>query len=510
MARKVIESNKIGDKSFQTERQNLEHFKDCLSKNGNIMLSFATFVHGSHFNIISELADLDLHKFLYGTYPEFSQQPSTFTPRALFEEAYCLASALNFLHEELRLRTGPISCAHMDLKPENILIEGFFDSKTAMTVGRWKIGDFGIAVIEPLDTEAHGSRTGKGQQLAPGDVIRERSINPPREAGPFQAPEMQPNKGLRVSKSSDMWSFGCIIVMILAFSIGGPEEVQQLYKRRHDGYIDDYFYMEGPVVKVEILDWLKYQSENQQLEEHWQWIGECRDLIQDLLTIKKEDRPSAKNTGARLSDISKSSARMSIEKQQLWGLSNQQQPTIILTTSPGDDSNSIQSTQSLETKEEYPVPTHPSASRRPSSTSRDELPAVELSFRPAKANANLSYVKLQTPLNVKKTCLSPSGRRAAFLSETTIYLYQLDILDDTSAPLRRWDAKASPKLITQEAMERCNVFQCPETRQWTSIFLAGSYCALASISKEHNDDTVFFRSPKHPSGLLSCLEGLPM
>ena len=241
MERKVIESNKVGDRIFQTERQNLEHFKDCLSRNDNIMLSFATFVHGSHFNIISQLADLDLHKFLYGNYPEYFQQRSRFTLPALFQEAWCLASALNFLHEELRLRTRPTSCAHMDLKPENILI--FFSSNISVTVGRWKFGDFGIAIIEPWDAEAHGSRIDKGQQLAPGDVIRERSINPPREPGPFQAPEMQPNKGLRVSKSSDMWSFGCIIVLILAFAIGGHEEVQQLYKCRKDGYIDDYFYM---------------------------------------------------------------------------------------------------------------------------------------------------------------------------------------------------------------------------------------------------------------------------
>ena len=490
MARKVIESNKIGDKSFQTERQNLEHFKDCLSKHGNIMLSFATFVHGSQFNIISQLADLDLHKFLYGIYPEFSQQRSRFTLSALFEEAWCLASALNFLHEELRLRTGPISCAHMDLKPENILIEGFFSLNTDMAVGRWKIGDFGIAIIESMGAEARGSRTGEGQQLAPGDVIRERSINPPREPGPFQAPEMQPNKGLHVSKSSDMWSFGCIIAMILAFSIGGPEEVQQLYKCRKDNYVDDYFYTEDRVVKTEILNWLENQTNDQKLKEHWHWIGKCRDLIQKLLTIEKKERPSAEETGTRLLGIKDGSAGMPIEKQQLWGLSNQQQPIIVLPNPARDDNDSLQSTQSLE---DQPVPNHLSVPSRPSLTNHDELLSVKLSFRPSKTSEQTSFVRLEIPPHVKKTFLSPSGQRAAFLSENIVYLYQLDILD---FPLHRWDAKASLKLIPKEAMERWNVFKCSETRQWTSVFLAGSYCALASISREHDDDTVFSRSFK--------------
>ena len=71
-------------------------------------------------------------------------------------------------------------------------------------------------------------------------------------------------------------------------------------------------------MKPEILDWLKYQNENQKLEEYWHWIGECRDLIQDLLTIKKEDRPSAKDTAVRLLRIRDSSAKLPVEKQQLW------------------------------------------------------------------------------------------------------------------------------------------------------------------------------------------------
>ena len=493
IARKVIESTKIGYKSFQTERKNLEQFKNCLSKNENIMMSFATFVHGSQFNIVYRLADLDLHEFLYGRYTGFSQRCTDFTPEALFEEAWCLANALDFLHEELKLRTGKISCAHMDLKPENILIEELLSSSNSgMSVGRWKIGDFGIATIRPVDTEAHETWTSQGQQFTPGDVIRDISMNPPREPGPYQAPEMQPNKGLRVSKSSDMWSFGCIISMVLAFAIGGPKKVEQLYDCREKGYLDDYFYMEGPAVKPEIIDWLRRQTEDHDLKDHWQWIRECKSLIQRLLTIQKEHRPSAEMTGSCLLNISKSSGRIPLAKRKLWGASKQQQPPILLTSSARDDKNSLHSTQSSVINGEHSGSTHPPLPRLSFAVS-DELRSSQSMFRPSLVAQSPSFVRLETPLNVRKACLSPCGRRAAFLSENIVYLYQLDSLDGKPA---RWQAKTYLKRIDKESMSRSETFKCTENRQWTSVFLAGSYCALASTSKEHNEDTVLLRRLK--------------
>lgn len=495
MARKVIESTKLGTKSFYTERHNLQQFKDCLSKNDNIMMSFATFVHGSQFNIISPLADLDLHGFLYGQYPEFSQRCDNYTPGALFQEAWCLASALNFLHEQLNLRTGPISCAHMDLKPENILIEGLLPSlNDEMAVGRWKISDFGIAIIRPLNPEAHGSRTSKEHQLAaPGDVIRDISMNPPRPPGPYQAPEMQPQKGLRVSKSSDMWSFGCIIAMILAFAVGGPKKVNELHDCRKKGHSDDYFYMmEGPAVKPGIINWLKYQREDQNHKEHWQWISECQALILDLLAIKKEDRPSAKKAGMCLLKISKGSGRIPLEKQKLWGASKQDEQTIIFTSSAKADINSLHSTQSFETDGEHMPPNH-MPSPMPSFTASDELRKGQVPFRPLNVTQSSSFIRLETPLNAKKACLSSCGRRAAFLSENAVFLYQIDVLDDEPAC---WKPKSHTKRLKKDAISRYETFECTEARQWTSIFLAGPFCALASTSKEHVEDMVFIRSLK--------------
>ncbi len=509
MARKVIDSTKLGTKSFNTERRNLEQFKGCLSKNDNIMMSFSTFVHGSQFNIISPLADLDLHDFLYGNYGETSQRCTGFTPRALFEEAWCLANALNFLHEQLNLRTGPISCAHMDLKPENILVEGLLPSPNGeMVVGRWKISDFGIAIIRPLDAEAHESRASKEHQLAAlGDVIRDISMKPPRPPGPYQAPEMQPQEGLRVSKSSDMWSFGCIIAMILAFAIGGPEKVRQLLECRKNGHTDDYFYMmEGPAVKPNIVNWLKYQAECQNLKEHRQWISECQILILDLLTVKKEDRPSAEEAGMSLLSMREASGRISLEKQKLWGVTKQEQPTVISTSSARDDINSLHSAQSFETDGERTPPNH-IPPPMPNFTAPDELRIGQVPFKPLNVNHSSSFIRLETPLNVKKACLSSCGRRAAFLSGSAVYLYQIDVLDDDPTS---WKPKSHAKRLDKDAIPRLKTFESTEARQWTSIFLAGPFCALASTSKEHIEDMVFIIPLKNSENLRSCLECLPI
>ena len=64
----MLNNQKMGAQSFEKEKRNLEQFKKCLSSNKNIMLNFTTFIHNSQFNVISDLANLDLLKFLTSDY----------------------------------------------------------------------------------------------------------------------------------------------------------------------------------------------------------------------------------------------------------------------------------------------------------------------------------------------------------------------------------------------------------------------------------------------------------
>lgn len=491
MARKVIDIDKKGSKSFQTENFNLEQFKKSLSKNENIMMSFATFVHGSQVNIISPLANLDLHAFLHGEYGDFHQRSAEFTPRFLFQEAWCLAFALKFLHEGLALPSGRVSCAHFDLKPENILVEWSTEAVSTvpgstldLPVGRWKISDFGISVVNSLDTVAGQTGFAAGQHLTPGDVIREKSMKPPRDSGPFQAPEMQKNKGLRVSTSSDMWSFGCIVTMILAFALGGPEKVRELYKCRSEAYSDDYFYTDtpadAPVVKSEIKKWLSDQVDADIYKTHREWISKCHELIHGLLSIDKHRR--LKNAGERLLEIGVLIENLPKgERRQLWvpePIQPQQGSGELITQEPNNAVVREHTSRSLALTVPRLLTQYPPLG--------DQAP-----FQLLNTPEPSTFAGLEVPTNVTQTALSSCGSRVAFLSPTAVYVYVLDRLHQQK---ERWSSQKAAKRIEKNPIEQSfQSFHCHKTRQWTSVLLAGHFIALASTSRHSNDYTV--RSP---------------
>jgi serine/threonine protein kinase len=214
------------------------------------MLSLTTFAHGSNFVIISQLADLDLHTFFEGSYADFKAYRRRFTPISLLRESLCLAAALDFLHDGLRVSEGPkVACAHLDLKPENILVEW-----SLRPVGRWKIHDFGTSRIkEPPPTNPRVSGL-----KAPGDFLRQFSFTKAgRLPGPFQAPEVQPNKERVVGRESDMWSFGCILAFVLAFTTGGPKHIRELVKALTEPIPDttptDFFYTPESIDKCNFI-----------------------------------------------------------------------------------------------------------------------------------------------------------------------------------------------------------------------------------------------------------------
>src|SRR5271156_1796178 len=109
------------------------------------MQSYTAFLHGSDFNIISPLADLDLHTYFKGNYDDFSSRSRRFSPAHLLYGAWCLAGALKFLHEGLQPVgiAEKIYCAHLDLKPENVLV--MWTRGSDLPAGRWLIHDFGTS-----------------------------------------------------------------------------------------------------------------------------------------------------------------------------------------------------------------------------------------------------------------------------------------------------------------------------------------------------------------------------
>ena len=270
----------------------------CLGHNDNIMHRYTSFIHGSFFVIISQLADLNLHEFFKGNYDDYERRHQNFTPLDLLREASCLAGALDFLHYKLKLRERKMSCAHLDFKPENILVKWHAGNRT--TVGQWLIHDLGTAKIrEPSEEDA----------LAPGDFLAHFSLTKAqRNPGPFQAPEVQPSKDRVVGRESDMWSFGCLLAVALAFAIGGPPHVTKLAKTRYDcagsGQTrTDYFYKfenGRAILKPTLTQWLQ-SLRTDSLDGAW--IGQVLNLIFRMLVEVPSQRLKAEDTQDELDDI---------------------------------------------------------------------------------------------------------------------------------------------------------------------------------------------------------------
>jgi serine/threonine protein kinase len=280
------------------------------------MHSHTSFRHGPDFVIISPLADLNLHEFFAGDYEAFQAHQQRFTPLHLLKEASFLAGALHFLHYGLRLRERRIACAHLDFKPENILVKWNPDTKQ-MPVGQWLVHDFGTARIKEPHEETN--------TMAPGDFLAHFSLTKAqRNPGPFQAPEVQPNKDRVVGRESDMWSFGCLLAVVISFALGGPRFVSALARSRYnsnqpdEGYTDDYFYtIENgrAVIKSTVVRCL--QSLRTESPED-RWIGRTLDLVFKILVDTPSDRLKALETQDALDVICSEEGNTSLQRKCAW------------------------------------------------------------------------------------------------------------------------------------------------------------------------------------------------
>lgn len=515
MARKIIESDRRGGRSYQTERRNLDLFKKGAATCSVILQNFASFVHGSTLNIIYPLADVDLHTFLVGDYSGFSDRAALFKPRHLLGQIESLASALQFMHAELYIDGERSECAHLDLKPENVLVfwpTGRIPQNTRENndpAGLWRISDFGLSVIRPRKSDTGRSEPLTGQRLAPGDIAREllsrerSSMKATRGPGPWQPPEMQAG---RVTKASDLWSFGCILATVFAFILGGPDKVVELLscRSRVGIYQDDYFYThtDGPVLKPEVLAWLNEQENAEQHAAQSHWIRQTRHLILDLLQIDRKARGTAEATRDRVSRIKRSTEN----EDSMWtprvGSFQTQEVTDAQHSGP-DDVESVGSSLK-EASQELPERSADSsvpdidrshvAHNRISQPDIDHNPMLhrlrEASMSWPAAVGPIAYARLETPPNTIQACLSSNGKRAAFLSRARVFLFHLDNL----APLQRpWPESTSQvERISGKSFQRSfREFKPSEGRYWTSAILAGTFTALCSAPSKGSDDVRF-------------------
>ena len=257
----------------------------------------ATISIGEDLIILSDLASTDLDRFLRNCPPILPGIAD------LINHIATIAGALKFLHEGLQLPGRAVACYHMDLKPDNVLV---FSNKYDL-LGVWKISDFGISTVKENAARPRESEIVSDEFNTVGELVRRfrltSGLPPKRGPRPYQAPEVDGSGESHVGTKSDVWSFGCIFVEVLAFALEGSSLVEDLENKRgmttdlKSGYLNDYYHRDGtlnPHIRNWLIEFQKYDKVDSIILEN------CQTLAFEMLEISPVNRPSSSEVYERL------------------------------------------------------------------------------------------------------------------------------------------------------------------------------------------------------------------
>ena len=215
-----MEDTKI---DFETERKILRKIRESNLRHNMVLLDWGSITEYDEarrpiqYSLIFQLAKFNLAQFL-----QDAQRYRIYTKKSiLIEKLVDIVEALEFLHVKLKV-------IHLDIKPENILVfekessrqdnENRDQSKLAL-----RLTDFGLS--RRIDGKP---RTGH-KRIEPNNGVSQSSATPaPRSAGTYQGPEIQARESSFARRRSDIWSIGCVALMMMAFIVNGPDEVTKL------------------------------------------------------------------------------------------------------------------------------------------------------------------------------------------------------------------------------------------------------------------------------------------
>ncbi|EXJ84920.1 serine/threonine protein kinase [Capronia epimyces CBS 606.96] len=307
LARKKLIGNEAGE-HYSTELHFINWLQQIREKpHRNIMTPFCGYGHFVNnvmtWNVFYERAQCSLNDYL----AHDSHFPMTSKSRLEhIRQMVHVAEALQWLAAKTESwRDGFVESSyyHCDLNPNNILVCVRNDSPNGLI---FKIGDFGRALrhSRPLEPGRTHNRDGSS-------AVRVHSFE-----SMCSAPEMSGSDPF-VDQKTDVWSFGCVLLLVLVFNTYGVAAVAEFIAslaRRSD---DDSFWLveegrwKSPTLKTEVLNCMQ----------------QLRDLTQDntdgavvdgLLTmLKKEVFQTKPKSRAKIDELLKQMQRIYASKDQV-------------------------------------------------------------------------------------------------------------------------------------------------------------------------------------------------
>ena len=235
----------------------------------NILELLSAYTYDGRHNLIFPCArGGDLASFLrHERPPQFEADESLVVALAK------LASAIEQVHyfAAHTINLSLIGCHH-DLKPNNILV----DNSTFI------LADFGLSRLKGTSQSSNTKfRMGQGDYLAPEceDVD-----------GCFEKHS--------IGRSSDIWSFGCIIAEVLTYivhGVDGVKEFKQARRYRNGNFMYSHFHHGPKQPSTGISAWLS------SLDDSTTGMGQqLLSLVRTMLAIDPDQRPKATEVAARL------------------------------------------------------------------------------------------------------------------------------------------------------------------------------------------------------------------
>lgn len=203
-------------------------------------------------------------------------RPTDFSRNAQFYGAMSgLASGLQTLHEYKSDVLGiEMIGYHHDLKPKNILVYK----------GRLILSDFGLSKLKTAEDSRTPFKMGQGHYLAPE----------------CEDPELDFSKGI-VSRASDVWSLGCILLEILIFMAEGGDSLTQFRESRS---VKQGFLTTRTFFHKRSLNPAVDRKLNEMANSHDDLISKSVALIRQMLVVQLEERLKASQITLSFSAIS--------------------------------------------------------------------------------------------------------------------------------------------------------------------------------------------------------------